>query len=241
MARILFLIFIASAFNLKAQIEIYEVSDPSTILNGTEVVVEGQPSDVATYIDLRVKNISGQSIEVRFRRDRVIANSAQDQICDNDLCYNCADAPSYTTPSSTVLADDEDMIFKPQFVPDGNSFCAIHDYYVIDDLGFKLDSVRIKYRIGGVDCTASVEEVSEALLNVSLYPNPSDGVVTVSGVTKGSQLKIIDILGQELRTFTLQNKEVELTLGDMPNGVYFCTIILPNGEALPAKKLVLKH
>tara|TARA_R100000951_G_scaffold88535_1_gene76569 strand:+ start:89 stop:388 length:300 start_codon:yes stop_codon:yes gene_type:complete len=87
----------------------------------------------------------------------------------------------------------------------------------------------------------SVEEVSEALLNVSLYPNPSDGVVTVSGVTKGSQLKIIDILGQELRTFTLQNKEVELTLGDMPNGVYFCTVILPNGEALPAKKLVLKH
>jgi hypothetical protein len=241
MARILLLLFIASAFNLKAQIEIYEATDPSTILNGTEVVVEGLPSDFATYIDLRVKNISGQSIEVRFRRDRVIANSAQDQICDNDLCYNCADAPSYTTPSSTVLADGIDMIFKPQFVPDGNSFCAIHDYYVIDQLGFKLDSVRLKFRIGGVNCSVGVDEVTEALLNVNLYPNPSNGEVTVSGAKTGSQLKIVDILGQELKTFTLHNKEEKLALGNMPNGVYFCTVILPNGEALPAKKLVLKH
>jgi len=241
MARILFLVFLISAFSIKAQIEIYEVTDPSTILNGTEVVVEGQPTDFATYIDLRVKNISGQSIEVRFRRDRVIANSAQDQICDNDLCYNCADAPSYTIPSSTVLANDEDMIFKPQFVPDGNSFCAIHDYYVIDQLGFKLDSVRLKFRIGGEDCSVSVEEISQESLDVSLYPNPSNGILTVDGASAGSRLKIIDILGQELKSFALNGKKETLTLGDMPNGVYFCSIILPNGESMPAKKLVLKH
>lgn len=241
MARILFLVFLVSAFSIKAQIEIYEVTDPSTIFNGTEVVVEGQPSDIATYIDLRVKNISGQSIEVRFRRDRVIANSAQDQICDNDLCYNCADAPSYTIPSSTVLADGEDMIFKPQFVPDGNSFCAIHDYYVINHLGIKLDSVRLKFKIGGEDCFVNVEEISQESLDVSLYPNPSNGVLTVKGASAGSQLKIIDILGQELKTFALNGKKETLTLGDMPNGVYFCSIILPNGESMPAKKLVLKH
>lgn len=241
MVRILLLIFLAAAFNLQAQIEIYEATDPGTILNGTEVVVEGQPSDNWTYIDLRVKNIGSESIEVRFRRDRVIANSALDQICDNDLCYNCADAPSYTTPSSTVLSNGEDMIFKPQFVPDGNSFCAIHDYYVIDHLGFKLDSVRLKFRIGGEDCSVNIDEVSKTPLDISLYPNPSDGNITVSGVSPGSQLKIIDILGQELKTFTLNNKEETLILGNIPNGVYFCTIILPNGEALLTKKLVIKH
>lgn len=241
MARILLLFIITTAFTIRAQIEIYEVSDQSTILNGTEVVVEGDPSDIATYIDLRVKNIGGETIEVRFRRDRVIANSAQDQICDNDLCYNCADAPSYTTPSSTMLTVGEDMIFKPQFVPDGNSFCAIHDYYVIDDLGFKLDSVRLKFRIGGVDCSVGVDEVSLAPLKVLLFPNPSDGIITISGVEAGSQIKIIDILGQELKVFNLKKQDTKLNLGDMPNGVYFCTIVLPNGEALPAKKLVLKH
>lgn len=241
MVRVLLLAFFISSFNLMGQIEIYEVSEPGVILNGTEIVVEGQPSDVATYIDLRVKNIGSESIEVRFRRDRVIGNSAQDQICDNDLCYDCNDAPSYTIPSSTTLQENEDMIFKPQFVPDGNSFCAIHDYFVIDHLGFKLDSVRIKFSIGGEDCAVNVEQVSNLPTEISMYPNPSDGLVTIEGASSGSHLKIIDILGKELKSVTLNSKKETLALTELPNGVYFCTVTLPNGDALPTKKLVLKH
>lgn len=241
MARILLSLVLAITLNLNAQVEIYEATDPSVIFNGTEIIVDGQPSDVATYIDLRVKNIGSESIEVRFRRDRVIGNSAQDQICDNDLCYNCSDAPSYTIPSATVLATGDDMIFKPQFVPDGNSFCAIHDYYVIDNLGFKIDSVRIKFRIGGEDCALNVEDFSNTASDVSVYPNPSDGVITVDGATVGSKLKIIDILGKELKTVSIQNKIQTVSLSELPNGVYFYSVILPNGETNPTKKIVLKH
>lgn len=241
MARILLSLVLAITLNLNAQVEIYEATDPSVIFNGTEIIVDGQPSDVATYIDLRVKNVGTESIEVRFRRDRVIGNSAQDQICDNDLCYDCNDAPSYTIPSSTMLAENEDMIFKPQFVPDGNSFCAIHDYYVIDDLGFLLDSVRIKFRIGGEDCALNVNEFSNVPTEFTLYPNPSEGVVTVDGVVSGSELKIIDVLGKELKTFKLKSEVEKLNLSELPNGVYLCSLVLPNGDSMPTKKLVLKN
>lgn len=222
------------------QIQIYEATNPTVILNDTEHIVEGGVSDVAVYVDLRVKNISGSPITVRFRRERVIANSAEDQICDNDLCYSATDTPSYTTPNSTTLTDGESMIFKPQFVPEGVAFCAIHDYFVIDEFGFILDTIRIKFKVGGEDCSLNLPTAQYKNLDVYAFPNPSSGKVTFSNAPAGSAIQIINVLGKSVLKANLKTENESIHIGSLSRGVYLYTVTLPNGQILPSRKLVVK-
>lgn len=222
------------------QIEIYEVSDPTTILNDTEYIVEGGVSDVAVYVDLRVKNISGSDISVRFRRDRVIGNIAEDQICDNDLCYSCTNTPSYTTPNATTLADGEAMIFKPQFVPQGTPFCAIHDYFIVDQFGFILDTIRIKFRVGGEDCSLNLPSNSYKNLDIYAYPNPTSGKVTFNDAPTGSSVEIVNVLGKSVLNTKIKTENQAIQISSLSRGIYLYTVTLPNGLALPSRKLVVK-
>jgi len=241
MKRIVLSLIALVTLNAVAQIEIYEVSDPSTILNGTEYVVEGGVSDVAVYVDLRVKNISGSDITVRFRRERVIANSAEDQICDNDLCYSATDTPSYTTPGFTSLTDGEDMIFKPQFVPEGTPFCAIHDYIIIDEFGFVHDTIRIKFKVGGEDCFLNLQNNNYKNLDVYAYPNPAKGKITLKDAPAGSSVEIVNVLGKSVLTTKIKIENQSLQLNTLSKGIYLYTVTLPNGESLPSRKLVIKE
>lgn len=240
MKKILFVCALVASFTAIGQVEIYEVSDPAIILNGQEYVVEGGVSDVAVFVDLRVKNVSGSDVSVRFRRDRVIGNSAEDQICDNDLCYSCTDTPSYTTPNATTLVDSESMIFKPQFVPEGTPFCAIHDYFIVDQFGFVLDTIRIKFKVGGEDCFLSVPINNTKSLDVYAYPNPTSGKVTFRDAPTGSSVEIVNVLGKSVlkRTIKLTNQSIEISA--LTRGVYLYTVTLPNGATLPSKKLLVK-
>lgn len=239
MKKLLLLCSAVFTFAAIGQIEIYEYTNPTVILNGTEHVVQGGVSDVSVYVDLRVKNISGSTITVRFRRDRVIGNSAEDQICDNDLCYSATDTPSYTTPNSTTLTDGESMIFKPQFVPEGVAFCAIHDYFVIDEFGFVLDTIRIKYKVGGEDCSLNIP-TNYKNLDVYAYPNPTSGKVSFNDAPAGSTIEIINVLGKSVLKARLKSENEAIQLSALSRGVYLYTVKLPNGEILPSRKLVIK-
>lgn len=240
MKKLLLILFTAINAISFGQIEIYEVSDPTTILNDTEYVVEGGVSDVAVYVDLRVKNISGADISVRFRRDRVIANSAEDQICDNDLCYSCTDTPSYTTPNATTLSDGEAMIFKPQFVPEGTPFCAIHDYFIVDEFGFILDTIRIKFKVGGEDCSLNIPANSHKKLDIYAFPNPSSGKIMFNDAPIGSSVEIVNVLGKSVLKAKIKHENQPVELNLLSRGVYLYTITLPNGEVQPSRKLVVK-
>lgn len=240
MKKLVFILLTAISAVAFGQIEIYEVTNPTVILNDTEHIVEGGVSDVAVYVDLRVKNISGSPITVRFRRERVIANSAEDQICDNDLCYSATDTPSYTTPNSTTLTDGESMIFKPQFVPEGVAFCAIHDYFVIDEFGFILDTMRIKFKVGGEDCSLNLPTTQYKNLDVYAFPNPSSGKVTFSNAPAGSAIQIINVLGKSVLKANLKTENESIHIGNLSRGVYLYTVTLPNGQILPSRKLVIK-
>ena len=242
MDRILFLLVFLSVNGLAQEIEIYKTDEPDSILNGKTYTVYGDPSTQTVYIDLRVKNISEKDLSLRYRRDRVVGSDQQDQICDDFLCYDANDAPSYTIPNATDLAEDSAMIFKPQFVPNGNSFCAIHDYYVINHLGIKLDSIRIKFAIGVETCELSTaDEIKQTTVpSVSIYPNPSGGNVKVKGA-KGYSIQVIDVLGKLMHSEEIKNELQALNLSELPDGIYFYSFQNNNGEVLSsARKLVIR-
>ena len=69
-------------------------------------------------------------------------------------------------------------------------------------------------------------------MQIAMYPNPSEGVVSISGI---GQLRVYNISGQLLKTIHLSGDEV--LLHDLPQGVYTC--VLTNEKIKSIEKLIV--
>ncbi|MCB2407245.1 T9SS type A sorting domain-containing protein [Hymenobacter lucidus] len=83
---------------------------------------------------------------------------------------------------------------------------------------------------------------------LSVYPNPSKGMVMVSFGQKVSEpykLRLSNIIGREVRTITLKPELMEaegvpVNLSDLPAGVYFYSLLV-NDKVVSTKRLVLQN
>lgn len=82
-----------------------------------------------------------------------------------------------------------------------------------------------------------------------VYPNPwkegvTDGFVTIYGAPEGSDVTIMDILGEELRTLTPTEPYVWDTLDsagrEVPSGVYVIRVEAPGGEVSMTKAAIIR-
>lgn len=79
------------------------------------------------------------------------------------------------------------------------------------------------------------EDISQNDL-VSIYPNPSSGIVNIEVENRNSQLKIFDINGKIIKEFEIENK-TKLDLQGLEKGIY--VIQLQSGDKIHTKKLIL--
>lgn len=83
--------------------------------------------------------------------------------------------------------------------------------------------------------SASLEESSQNLFSV--YPNPASSSVSISNLTSGTQLSLKDISGKTIETIIVNQSTIDLSLTNIPNGMYI--IIIENNGAIAQKKLVV--
>lgn len=81
--------------------------------------------------------------------------------------------------------------------------------------------------------------VEENLVNgFSIYPNPSNGVVTLRTTTGGSKnIQVMNSLGQVVMQVTNDEQETVITLNDLPKGLYI--VRLEAGGKQASQTLVL--
>ncbi|MCB2376017.1 T9SS type A sorting domain-containing protein [Hymenobacter sp. BT635] len=82
---------------------------------------------------------------------------------------------------------------------------------------------------------------------LSLYPNPSKGLVMVSLEQKASEnykLRFSNIIGREVRTIALRPEigmeGTPVNLSDLPAGVYFYSLLV-NDKVVSTKRLILQN
>ena len=63
----------------------------------------------------------------------------------------------------------------------------------------------------------------------SVYPNPSSGLMLVSGLENAIMLKVYNLAGKELKQIKVDAKEVTLDLGRFENGIYLINILSKDG------------
>ncbi len=92
----------------------------------------------------------------------------------------------------------------------------------------------MEFTVGGGN-PSSVNE-NEAF-NFNIYPNPANSIVSVSNVTAGSTVTIIDVMGKRVYTTKSVSTTVDLSVETLSNGIYFVEI--ENNGAVAQKKLVV--
>ena len=90
------------------------------------------------------------------------------------------------------------------------------------------------------DCshTASVKEISDQ--NVSIYPNPSDGTISIElPVSTNEPIKIIDLFGNLVKQFETNQVFFQTDISDLADGIYMVVFDL-NGNKVVKRIIVQK-
>lgn len=218
------------------------VSSQSLVVTG-DTVFNGDPKDKITHY-LTVKNTSNTTIDVVCQKTNLsmpagIAAWAGSSFCFGGQCYGV----TYTQPSDIAsLAAGQQTSF-----PDTSAHTGYYDAdevpgtaiveYCFFDVNNSSDKtcVTVTY-----NCGSTAIDDQETIEMSEFYPNPANEYTYITFDGNAAQLKIIDILGNEVKTvaFTEMGKQ-KIYLGDMTKGIYFGNLLV-NDEVISIKKLVVK-
>ncbi len=95
------------------------------------------------------------------------------------------------------------------------------------------------WKIGTAIPSTGVEEL-QYLSSISIYPNPFTSQTTISFTQdqKNTTVKILDVIGKEMKAINFTGKELVIEKGEMSAGIYF--IQITNGNSVVNKKVVLQ-
>jgi len=196
-----------------------------------------------------VTNNTGTDKQLKIVRKKInVPATWVDQVCWPPLCYN-TNGDVYSTPHTVsnpapivvngthTTTDALDAELKPRITPDQSAAgYALYRYYIYDIAGGGYaDSVDVS--IGFV---LGVNQVKPAN-TFSVSPNPADEYTNVTlGYDDNATAKIVDALGNIVRTETIYNGSKSLDVSDLKNGVYFIMIESP-GNKPQNRKLIVRH
>lgn len=85
--------------------------------------------------------------------------------------------------------------------------------------------------------TTSVSPVNSPS-SILIYPNPTNGSFTVSGLAQGQILELYDYLGQLLSRSTVDQSNMRFDISTKANGLYLIRIQNKDGSSITEKKIV---
>jgi hypothetical protein len=125
-------------------------------------------------------------------------------------------------------------------LPEGTSY----SYFDETEIGTYTYMLTAEYHFDGQICvseavyaTVEVTEVSETSRTVSLYPNPTQGEITLEGEGL-SHVRVVNAYGQTVYNANIEGEQVRIDLSQMAKGVYMMHIEANGGQTI--RKIVVE-
>jgi hypothetical protein len=205
--------------------------------------VSGNPGiPIASHII--VKNTTSASIDVRCQKN-IIDTAAGTQ---NYFCWgiNCWPSSTYVSPIPdgvrTIPAGYADTnnftgYYDAAFSGVPSQACAVVEYcfYPVGNIS---DSTCLTVQYNA--CTSSIFENEKKIFLGDFYPNPTENLTRINYVAdNNSYLQIVDILGNKIQSFDLDNSGVlEISTTDFSSGIYFGNLI-SDSRVVSVKKIII--
>jgi len=219
----------------------FAVAQSLTVTGGTSFT-----GDLVTQISnhLDIKNTSANTITVKCQKTNLTLPLGGESF----YCFagNCYSASSTSPSSSAVLAPGQQISFA-------NSDAAAHSgyydaygasgiaevQYCFYDVNNPTDETCVTITYDCSTITTGINNFTELSEISNFYPNPANGLTHFTFNGTKAQLKIIDILGNEVKILPLEEpgiKRIDLT--DMSKGIYFGRLVV-NNQVTTIKKLIV--
>ncbi|MBK6984561.1 MAG: T9SS type A sorting domain-containing protein [Bacteroidetes bacterium] len=101
-----------------------------------------------------------------------------------------------------------------------------------DSLG--CDSVTCSYLV------TDIKDISYELGEMSLAPNPTNGLLTISSLHDFTKIEVLSITGQILLSETVDSKTHQLELQNFAEGIYFVRVSYADEQSV-MKKVIVRH
>ena len=214
----------------------------SLVVTGDTYFTGDLVNRITNHLD--IKNTSANTITVECQKTNLtLPLGGESFYCFAGNCYSA---------SSTSASNSADLLPGQQFSfanSDADAHSGYYDaygasgiaevQYCFYDVNNPTDEtcVTITY-----DCSSAtgINDFTELSEISDFYPNPANGLTHFTFNGTKAQLKIIDILGNEVQVLQLENpgiKKIDLT--DMSKGIYFGKLVI-NNKVTTIKKLIVK-
>ena len=131
----------------------------------------------------------------------------------------------------------------PASITDGTTYTQNYTYTVpayqnswnMHVVGFVIDQATGKV-LNSIQVPLSAAGINEnhSATNINMYPNPSKGIVNITGITGKSQITVSDVFGKTV--MTLENTKV-VDMSSLANGIYFIRVNSNNN--ITTEKVIL--
>jgi hypothetical protein len=92
-----------------------------------------------------------------------------------------------------------------------------------------------KFSVKSPSALETNDQVSE---QVHISPNPSHGLFTLSGMGPHSEIKVYNLLGAQVYSGKVEEKQIQIDLSDKPKGIYFVRLLSEKGNS--TQKVVIE-
>jgi hypothetical protein len=224
-------VIVLTIFNASAQ-SFQIINQGTQIVNGTSLQVSGSSSTFDISKNLWIRNVSGQTLDVKVKRIEInVAPGTLNATCW-DICPpsdTAGDAVELISSTTVNMADSAiDYSFSAHIYPERVSGCS-HFRYIFYGVGTAFqDSVDIFFSHGQTCAPLSTTAVESSKISFDIYPNPASDFINIdlSKELNNAELMITNPLGslvKRIRLDALNNKS--LSISDLENGIYFISII----------------
>ena len=220
------------------------VTAQSFIVSGDTIVVGDSNALLEHYLD--VKNISNNDLDVICVKTVLVLPLDYPTFTGPYFCFAEACYPASTDTSNVSTLNSGQQFAHSNVDPEAHT-----GYYNAQGLN---GIARVKYCFYDVNnptdetcVTITYETNTTAIDNFQpltklgdFYPNPANEIVNFTFNGNLATLKLIDILGNNVKEILLNQEGVKkLDISDMNKGIYFGNLIV-NDEVVSIKKLIVK-
>ena len=242
LSSILFLLF--CCFNaLFAQIPNIIFSQDTLSLLVTTADSDGN-GDSTCNLDLVLTNESSESIPIKWKK-RVLTNSQDTwkfHVCDDNACYS-SEIDSALVTLTQINSQDPLSGWSAITLGFDDNLNTIYEGYAEVELTVSLANdpdvfSKIIFIFDGQGITSAV--VEEKSISLALYPNPSQGFLSISGDLsfEATQALVYDMNGQMVLKANCKKDEV-IDINNLVTGMYVVAILDRKTNVL-ARKLFSK-
>ena len=230
------------------------VAAQSLIITGDTVFVGDPNTQIEHHLD--VKNVSGNTINVICQKTNITLPLGMPVWAGSSYCFagTCYPSSSTNPSSSATLASGQAFAYADNDTLCFGASCAHSGYfntgdstisgiatvqYCFYDENNPTDEtcVVITYNISA---PTAIDDYQPLTKLGNFYPNPANEIVYFTFNGNLATLKLIDILGNNVKEISLsQDGMKKLDLSDMNKGIYFGNLIV-NDEIVSIKKLIVK-